>query len=59
MTQLLKKEKKFEWSEECEASFQILKDLLTKAPVLILPDIHKAFDIYYDASRHGLGCVLM
>ena len=59
MTQLLKKEKKFEWSEDCEASFQILKDLLTKAPVLVLPDIHKSFDIYCDASRHGLGCVLM
>ena len=59
MTQLLKKEKKFEWSEDCEASFQILKDLLTRAPVLVLPDIHKSFDIYCDASHHGLGCVLM
>nr|ADB85417.1 putative retrotransposon protein [Phyllostachys edulis] len=53
MTQLLKKEKKFEWSEECEESFQILKECLTKAPVLILPNIHKNFDIYCDASRHG------
>ncbi|MBJ4506102.1 hypothetical protein JGE37_24960, partial [Salmonella enterica subsp. enterica serovar Agona] len=33
--------------------------LLTKAPVLTLPDIHKNFDIFCDASRHGLGCVLM
>ena len=48
MIQLLKKEKKFEWSVECEESFQILRDLLTKAPVLILPDIHKSFDIYCD-----------
>ena len=31
MTQLLKKEKKFEWSVECEESFQILKECLTKA----------------------------
>jgi hypothetical protein len=29
------------------------------APVLILPDITKKFDIYCDASRQGLGCVLM
>jgi hypothetical protein len=27
--------------------------------VLILPDITKTFDIYCDASRQGLGCVLM
>lgn len=59
MTQLLKKEKKFEWSAECERSFQILKECLIKALVLILPDIHKSFDIYCDASRHELGCVLM
>lgn len=59
MTQLLKKEKKFEWSAECEESFQILRELLTKAPILTLPDIHKSLDIYCDASRHKLGCVLM
>jgi hypothetical protein len=28
-------------------------------PVLIMPDIHKGFDVYCDASRQGLGCVLM
>jgi hypothetical protein len=27
--------------------------------VLIMPDIHKGFDVYCDASRQGLGCVLM
>ena len=59
MTQLLKKEKKFEWSAECEASFQMLKDRLTSTPVLVLLDIHKNFDIYCDASRLGLGCILM
>jgi hypothetical protein len=29
------------------------------APVLIMPDLQKNFDIYCDASRQGLGCVLM
>jgi hypothetical protein len=28
-------------------------------PVLVLPDLSKKVDIYYDASRRGLGCVLM
>ena len=36
-----------------------LKTRLTTAPVLTLPDIHKSFDIYCDASRRGIGCVLM
>ena len=59
MTQLLKKDKKFEWTEACEKSFQELKRKLTTAPVLIVPDIHKNFEVYCDASRKGLGCVLM
>jgi hypothetical protein len=32
---------------------------LTTAPVLVLPDLSKKFDIYCDASRQGLGCMLM
>jgi hypothetical protein len=59
MTKLLEKNKDFEWIEECEASFHELKKHLTSAPVLILPDLTKKFDIYCDASRQGLGCVLM
>ena len=59
MTELLKKEKKFVWIEFCERSFQKLKRRLTTAPVLTLPDIHRDFVIYCDASRQKLGCVLM
>ena len=40
-------------------SFQALKDKLTSAPVLAPPDTKKDFVIYCDASRQGLGCVLM
>ena len=46
-------------TESCERSFQELKKRLTTAPVLTLPDIHRDFVIYCDASRQGLGCVLM
>jgi hypothetical protein len=49
----------FDWTEECQASFKELKKRLTSAPVLILPDITKKFNIYCDASRQGLGCVMM
>ena len=40
MTELLKKEAKYIWTEDCEAIFQELKKRLVTAPVLILPDIH-------------------
>src|SRR6266540_663770 len=59
MTELLKHGVKFEWFEECEAAFQTLKTRLTTAPVLAQPDIHRDFDVYCDASRIDLGCVLM
>jgi ribonuclease HI len=58
MTELLKKEKKFNWTESCERSFQELKRRLTTAPVLTLPDIQQDFVVDCDASRQGLGCVL-
>src|SRR5664279_3207522 len=59
MTELLKKEKKFEWTDSCEACFQELKKRLVSAPVLCLPDLEKDFQVYCDASRQGLGSVLM
>ena len=59
MTELLKKDTKFKWTEECEARFHELKKRLVTAPVLNLPDIRKDFQVYCDASRLGLGGVLM
>jgi hypothetical protein len=59
MTDLLKRNKKFTWTKSCEKSFQELKKILTIAPVLTLLEIHQGFVIYCDASRQGLGCVLM
>jgi hypothetical protein len=59
MTELLEKDKKFEWTSACEASFQELKKRLTTAPILVMPDMEKSFSIYCDASGQGLGCVLM
>ena len=56
---LTRKSNKFEWSEACEKSFQLLKDRLTSAPMLTLPEGTKHFVVYYDASRLGLGYVLM
>jgi hypothetical protein len=59
MTELLEKDKKFEWTPACEASFQELKKRLMTASILVVPDMEKLFSIYCDASGQGLGCVLM
>ncbi|KAL4037086.1 hypothetical protein IC575_000669 [Cucumis melo] len=49
----------FVWSKACEDSFQNLKQKLVNAPVLTVPDGSGSFVIYSDASKKGLGCVLM
>ncbi|XP_021759127.1 uncharacterized protein LOC110724036 [Chenopodium quinoa] len=54
MTSLMKKQSKFEWNESCEAAFQTLKERLTTAPVLVLPDGREGFKVYSDASKDGL-----
>ena len=47
------------WTERCEESFQELKRCLTTTPVLTLPQGTEGFAIYCDASKSGLGAVLM
>jgi hypothetical protein len=59
ITELLKKEAKFVWSQKCEDAFHALRQHLTTAPVLAQPDSSKPFDVYCDASGTGLGCILM
>jgi hypothetical protein len=59
MTELLNKDKQFKWTPACESSFQELKERLTTALVLVMPNMEKPFSIYCDVSGQGLGCVLM
>ena len=56
---LTRKGKKYEWTERCEESFHELKNRLTSAPILTLPNEEEYFTIYSDASKLGLGAVLM
>ena len=59
MTFLLDKDAEFKWTSAQQAAFDELKKRLTTTPVLTLPDQQKKFIVYCDASRDGLGCVLM
>ena len=59
MTRLTRKEVRFEWSDLCEKAFQTLKRRLTSAPILIVPERGQRYTVFYDASKDGLGCVLM
>ncbi|GAU33071.1 hypothetical protein TSUD_152260 [Trifolium subterraneum] len=59
LTLLTRKDQAFVWDEKCEKFFQELKKKLTTAPVLILPNAKESFVVYCDASKLGLGGVLM
>ena len=59
MTRLTRMEVKFDWDDRCEEAFQELKRRLTSAPILIVPYRGQTYTMYCDASRAGLGCVLM
>ena len=59
MTRLTRKGVKFVWDDACETAFQQLRVLLTLAPILIVPKRGIGYTIYCDASKDGLGCVLM
>ncbi|KAF5808599.1 putative nucleotidyltransferase, Ribonuclease H [Helianthus annuus] len=59
LTSLTKKKVKFVWGPKQQESFDILKQKLSNAPVLTLPEGTEEFVVYCDASHTGMGCVLM
>ncbi|GBM66799.1 Transposon Ty3-I Gag-Pol polyprotein [Araneus ventricosus] len=48
----------FNWTEECEKSFNSLKQALTSSPILTYPRTDKDFILDTDASNEGIGAVL-
>ncbi|GJU19889.1 reverse transcriptase domain-containing protein [Tanacetum coccineum] len=58
MTHLLEKDTPFVFSDECLASFKILKTRLTEAPILVSPDWDLPFELMCDASDYAVGAVL-
>ena len=59
LTKLTCKGRAFVWDVQCEESFTELKKRLTSAPILTLPNPGEPFVVYCDASKMGLGGVLM
>ena len=58
ITSLQKKGKPFKWTNECQNSFEKLKQLLTIAPVLKVADPSKHYVVCTDANKEGVGAVL-
>ena len=56
--QLLEKNNKFYWTENCEEAFETLKKLLTSAPILSYPTPGDTYILDTDASKTGIGAVL-
>ena len=59
MIKLTCKNEPFIWIDDCEKSFQILKEKLITTPILTLPEGLDGFVVYTDSLHLGLGVVLM
>ncbi|XP_019435319.1 PREDICTED: uncharacterized protein LOC109341841, partial [Lupinus angustifolius] len=59
LNEVVKKNVGFHWGDKQEEAFKRLKEKLTHAPILRLPNFTKSFEIECDASNVGIGAVLM
>ena len=55
---LTKKKKEFSWGEEHQKAFEKIKMLITKAPVLVMPNNTGAFSLFSDTSKIACGSAL-
>jgi hypothetical protein len=58
MEKLLKKDSKFQWTEECQKIFDTLKQKIVTEPILAFPYWSKEFNVHVNASSIALGAVL-
>jgi hypothetical protein len=56
---LTRKDVPWQWTVPCDKAFQLLKDKLSPAPVLKMPDFTQPFELIADASDYTLGAILM
>ena len=56
---LMRKNTKFEWTQQCQDSFELLKTSLMTDPILTYPDPDLPYVLFTDASKYAWACVLM
>ena len=54
----LTKKYAFQWIQGAKKAFQIMKEVISKFPILALPNFSKPFVLECDASREGIGAVV-
>ena len=59
MTNLLRKSVSLVWTADCQEAFDGVKLALTAAPVLVMPDYAKPFELIADACGFGIGVALL
>ena len=58
LTNLTRKNVKFNWNDDAQQAFDILKKKLSEAPILGYPDVTKPYSLYKDASEYSIGGIL-
>ena len=58
MTNLTKQDIPFEWTIQCQAAFELLKEAIITPPILKYPDPNKVYTLFTDASKYAWACVL-
>ena len=58
LTELTKLDVPFVWIDQCQKSFELLKEYLLKEPILVYPDTSKPYTLYTDASKYAWAGVL-
>ena len=58
LNHLMGKNVTFDWTADCETSFDYLKNTLSNAPIVALPDFSVPFKVFTDASKEAVGAVL-
>ena len=58
MTNLTKQDIPFEWTVQCQAAFELLKEAIITSPILKYPDPNKGYTLFTDASKYAWACVL-
>ena len=58
MTNLTKQDIPFEWTVQCQAACEMLKEAIITSPILKYPDPNRGYTLFTDASKYTWACVL-